>query len=255
MTTRPPFVLGIDPGRETGLAAIAAETLGDVAAGAVLFVGSDDPLATVRTLETWAASGRLVGAYIEDARELPIYARHGKASRGERDRIARGVGAVDFLTGMYAELLGTLGVPVALVEPVRAAKWDAPTCARLTGWTAQTNEHGRDALRHVFGRARPRAPGGRDPPRLDADRGPPASTATRTALQRLAPLPDPLHWETHSPSPARALSRRSSRHRPSRRSSRLPPGSSASTVPARRSPASRPHRSRSAASPLSTLAP
>lgn len=150
MPDRLPFIIGIDPGTETGLAAVAADD-----SGAVLHVGSDGPLGAVRTLETWAASGRLVGAYIEDARGLPIYARHGGANRGQRDRIARGVGAVDLLTGLYAELLGALGVPVALVEPVRAAKWDRATAERVTGYAGRSNEHGRDALRHVFGRGRP----------------------------------------------------------------------------------------------------
>ena len=161
---RPPFILGIDPGRDTGIAAVAcpaeagqAERLGDTAAGAVLFVGSDGPLATVRKLEAWAASGRLVGAYVEDTRDLPVYARHRGAGRGERDRIARSVGAVDLLTTLYAELLESLGVPVVCVEPVRAAKWDAETCARVTGYTGRSNEHGRDALRHVWGRRRPQA--------------------------------------------------------------------------------------------------
>lgn len=109
------------------------------------------------TLEAWAASGRLVGAYVEDTRNLPVFSRHSAAGRGERDRIARSIGATDLLTTLYAELLGALSVPVVLVEPVRAAKWDKATAERVTGYAGQSNEHGRDALRHVFGRARPSA--------------------------------------------------------------------------------------------------
>ena len=141
------FLLGIDPGTETGLAAVSADDT-----RAVLFVGSAGPLATARRLEAWAADGRHVGGCLEDTRSLPVYARHRGAGRGERDRIARSVGAVDLLTTIYADLLASLGVPVALAPPVRAATWDAETAARLTGYAGRTNEHGRDALRHVYGR-------------------------------------------------------------------------------------------------------
>lgn len=143
------FLLGLDPGTTTGHALVSPS--GDVEA-----VGSAGPLRTVRLVEGWAASGQLAGAYVEDARGLPIYARHRGANRGERDRIARGVGGVDLLTGLYLDLLGSLDVPVVAVEPSRQPKWDAETCARITGWTGRTNEHARDALRLVYGRGVPR---------------------------------------------------------------------------------------------------
>lgn len=142
-------LLGLDPGTTTGYALVTPS--GDVEA-----VGSAGPLEAVRLVSGWSASGALAGAYVEDARALPIYARHGRANRGERDRIARGVGAVDLLTGLYVELLESLGVPVATVEPSRQTKWDAETCGRITGYTGRTNEHGRDALRLVYGRGVPR---------------------------------------------------------------------------------------------------
>ena len=153
-TPTPPgarFLLGIDPGAETGLAGVCAET------AAVLFVRSAGPLATLRQLAAWASGrsveGLLAEAYVEDARELPIYARHRSKGRGERDRVARSVGRVDSLTALYLDLLASYGVPARSVEPVRAAKWDAETCARLTGWHGRSNVHGRDALRLVYGRA------------------------------------------------------------------------------------------------------
>ena len=145
------FVLGLDPGTTTGLAAVARG-----ARSTPLFVESATPLETIERLTAWAGEGTLAGAYVEDARELPIYARHGGKNRGERDRVARSVGGVDTLTTIYVELLTSLGVPVATVEPVKAAKWDAETCERLTGWRGRSNQHGRDALRIVFGRGVPR---------------------------------------------------------------------------------------------------
>lgn len=146
----PRVVVGIDPGTNTGLATLDAQT------GAVLAVGSAGPLDTVRQLEALARAGRLAGAYVEDARGLPVYARHGGANRGQRDRIARSVGQVDGLTGLFVDLLESLDVPVQTVEPSRAPKWSAETAARVTGWTARCNVHGRDALRIVYGRSVPR---------------------------------------------------------------------------------------------------
>lgn len=152
-----PFVLGVDPGVETGLAAVCAGS------GAVLAVGSAGPLETVRQLEAWASSRagagagvRLLGAYVEDARGLPIYARHGRANRGQRDRIARSVGRVDGLTDLYVGLLESLGVPVQTVEPSRRKKWTAEDAERVTGYAGRSNQHGRDALRLVYGRGVPR---------------------------------------------------------------------------------------------------
>ena len=81
-----PVLVGVDPGQTTGLAGLCAST------GAVVFVGSAGPLDTVRKLEAWATRELLAGAVVEDARGLPIYARHGGKNRGERDRVARSVG-------------------------------------------------------------------------------------------------------------------------------------------------------------------
>ena len=149
-------MLGLDPGAETGLAGVCAET------GAVLFVRSAGPLSAVRQLDAWGSGhstdGAIAAAYVEDSRGLPIYARHGSKGRGERDRVARSVGRVDSLTDLYLDLLASLDVPTRAVEPIRAKKWDAATCARLTGYTGRSNVHGRDALRLVFGRSLPLLP-------------------------------------------------------------------------------------------------
>ncbi len=150
MSADTPLILGIDPGTTTGLAAVCAET------GAVVGVDSAAPLDAVRRLDALARDGLLAGAYLEDARALPIYARHAGANRGQRDRIARGVGHVDGLTDLYASLLAALSVPFRCVAPSRRRKWSADDCARLTGYVGRSNEHGRDALRLVFGRPVPR---------------------------------------------------------------------------------------------------
>lgn len=143
--TLSPFVLGLDPGLSTGLAGYDPE------ADALSFVASARPLAVLPQLARWAGAGLILGAYVEDSRSLPIYARNRDADRGTRDRIARSVGRVDALTDLYLATLDDLGVPTACVEPVRAAKWDSERLLRLTGYDRPTNEHGRDAARLVYG--------------------------------------------------------------------------------------------------------
>lgn len=143
----PPFVLGLDPGLETGLAGFVPE-----GAGRLAFVASAAPLDALRYLRRWARQGRLLTAYVEDARDLGLYARHRTAEREERDRIARGVGHVDCLTTLYLEALGRLGVPAVTVTPGRGPKWDAAELARLTGYEGPSNEHGRDAARLAYGK-------------------------------------------------------------------------------------------------------
>lgn len=150
LATVPAFVLGVDPGAATGLAGY------DPDADALVFVGSADPLDALRYVGRWArartagGSPVLLGAYVEDARGLPIFDRNRHAERGERDRIARSVGRIDLLTDLYLGLFRSLGVPAAAVEPPRRKKWDAHRLRVETGYDRQTNEHGRDAARLVW---------------------------------------------------------------------------------------------------------
>jgi hypothetical protein len=144
-----PFVLGIDPGRATGLAGF------DPHENRLLFVGSDRPLASIKRIERWAAGGLLLGAYVEDSRRSPVYARHAGKNRSERDRVARSVGRIDQLIDLYLAVLHAAGVPAKGVPPVRSKKWDAATLRCVTGYEGRTNEHGRDAARLVFGRRPP----------------------------------------------------------------------------------------------------
>ena len=150
VTDDAPFLLGIDPGADTGLAGYVPGDRGRT--GVLAFVRSASPLGTVRLLETWAAEGRLLGAVLEDSRHAPLYHRHRSKGRGERDRIARSVGRVDQLIDLYLALLSALDVPVQTVEPVRAAKWSADDLRRITGFDGRSNQHGRDGARIVFSR-------------------------------------------------------------------------------------------------------
>ena len=63
----------------------------------------------------------------------------------------RDVGRVDRDVELWEVWLLSRGLPVRLAEPLRGGKWDAATLEDLSGWTARTNQHGRDAARLVFG--------------------------------------------------------------------------------------------------------
>ena len=181
-----PFVLGIDPGMVTGLAAYVP------AENALAFVTSAGPLQALRLLTAWHREGALAAAVIEDSRPLPVYARHRNVNRGERDRIARSVGRVDVLTELYAELLRSLDVPVRTREPVRSAKWTAADLARITGYASRTNEHGRDAARLVFGCRIPKPPAHRPaPPRASRGRNVSADTSAPPSPE---PGPPPVRF-------------------------------------------------------------
>ncbi|HEX9951246.1 MAG TPA: hypothetical protein VGB53_05720 [Rubricoccaceae bacterium] len=146
------LVVGLDPGERTGLAIFDPAARAE--AGSLVAIETLRPMHVLRRIYSLAHAGHdgrpVALVCIEDARALPIYARHGAAGRGERDRIARSVGRVDGLTSLYAEHVADVGLAVRLVEPVRAPKWDADELARRTGYTARTSEHGRDAARLVW---------------------------------------------------------------------------------------------------------
>ena len=150
-----PVLVGLDPGTETGFA-VWSPTRGalvHVASGP--FWDVQTALATLcapvtETPSAWSG-WRVAGVVIEDPRRLPVYARHRGANRGERDRIARSVGRIDRDVELWASWLASAGYAVRLVQPTRRKKWDREALRRVSGWSAPTNEHGRDAARLVVG--------------------------------------------------------------------------------------------------------
>ncbi len=148
-------LVGLDPGVETGLAVWSSTR------GSLVHVTSGPFWHVHRVLTAlcepaeeasprWSG-WRVAGVVIEDPRQLPVYARHRGAGRGERDRIARSVGRIDRDVDLWAAWLTSVGYAVRLVEPTRRKKWDRDELRRITGWSASTNEHGRDAARLVVG--------------------------------------------------------------------------------------------------------
>ena len=154
-----PLVVGIDPGAETGVAvwSVEAQALLHVGSGhffdVLALLASRVPLdARVSLGGVAAGSSWAVGlVVVEDARRLPIYARRDGLQGRRRDRVCRDVGRVDRDVELWEVWLLSRGLPVRLAEPLRGGKWDAATLEDLSGWTARTNQHGRDAARLVFG--------------------------------------------------------------------------------------------------------
>jgi len=141
--TSPVLVLGIDPGTTCGV------SMWDATNGCLRFVDSVRFLGVLGMLRIHAPSVALV--VVEDTREEPIYARHRGVGGGERDRLARRVGHTDFAAAQILLACEAAGMPAQSVKAVRGEKWTAADLKRLTGWSRQTNEHGRDAARHVVG--------------------------------------------------------------------------------------------------------
>ena len=138
------LLLGIDPGKRTGLAFYDAE---------------DGTLTRCEALDFWeaveavrSASDTIAGAVVEDARRVGLYAHRDDLRGRRRDAAARSVGEIDAQVRLWLELFERLGIPAATEQPTRQ-KWDAETFAALTGWEGRTNEPARDAARLVFGRS------------------------------------------------------------------------------------------------------
>lgn len=134
------YRIGIDPGVATGYACWDRTDKRLVTVEAMRI---DEAMAEV--LSTHRA-GVLHGVTFEDARLRKWYgaadARQARSGAGIRE----GVGSVKRDSGIWSDFLTAHGIPFQAVKPAAGStKWDAATFARLTGWTAQTNNHGRDA--------------------------------------------------------------------------------------------------------------
>ena len=138
------LILGIDPGKRTGLAFY------DVEAGTLTRCEALDFWEAVEAVTE--AADTIAGAVVEDARRIGLYARRDDLRGRRRDAAARSVGEIDAQVRLWLELLERLAIPTATEQPTRQ-KWDAATFASLTGWEGRTNEHARDAARLVFGRS------------------------------------------------------------------------------------------------------
>jgi hypothetical protein len=138
------YTLGLDPGRDTGVAVFDRET---------------DKITLARSVTFWGFFREILPSYppdsadviIEDARlNKSLYARHDNQNAGTREAIGRKVGSVQAESRLIIEGLRLMGYNVLPIKP-SGQKWDAVMLKRMTGITTRTNEHVRDAIRFCYG--------------------------------------------------------------------------------------------------------
>lgn len=142
-----PIIIGIDPGVSTGVAEYDRRTM----------------TWSLRTSTFWEVYEWIRGHDLRDsilvivedpAANRPVFDR-GVAGR-KAAHIAQSVGGVKREATLFVEGLQRLGVAVIARKPVRAAKWTAEDLKRITGVSARSSEHARDAARlaEMFARVR-----------------------------------------------------------------------------------------------------
>jgi hypothetical protein len=141
------FILGIDAGKQTGLA---------------VWRRSARSLVALETLDFWTAYDFIRENYPPDSAEVVIevpnakrhlYARlDGEGAGRGRERMAANVGSNRREAELLAERLEYHFYKVTRVPPVAAKKWTHQEFVKFTKWPGRSNEHQRDAARLVIGR-------------------------------------------------------------------------------------------------------
>ena len=135
------MMIGIDPGVNTGIA------VWDKDVRKLQLCAAMPIHAAMDLVKAEHLAQRLHSVVFEDARLRTGY--FGPSSRAK----AQGAGSVKRDCTIWADYLGALGIPYRTISPrQKGAKVDAERFKAMTGWQAQTNEHGRDAAMLVIGR-------------------------------------------------------------------------------------------------------
>jgi len=126
-------VLGIDPGAHTGVATYIG--------GKLHSLQTIEPHRLPEVIRT-AGAKRVI---FEDSR-LQSHAWTTVKSRPAALKMARNVGEVDAWCKLIVAVCGDLGIPAHGISPKgKGAKLNAVQFAKMTGWSARSNEHERDA--------------------------------------------------------------------------------------------------------------
>jgi hypothetical protein len=142
MKSTKPFVIGIDPGVETGVAVWQAEIKRFIA---------------LETLDFWRTFTYL-STFPKDSTKVVVenpalnnfsYARH-KQTGKDGLKIARNSGGNCREAELLIEGLKRDGYDVMEIKPTRR-KWTAEQLKRYTGYEGRTNQHVRDAMALVHG--------------------------------------------------------------------------------------------------------
>lgn len=137
------LLVGLDPGTETGVAqwSTAGKVLGMVESMAI-----HRAMALVYGLPQRAAGELLV--IFEDARQHRIYV----PAHQRNDAALQGVGSVKRDCAIWEDFLTDHSIPFITRKPSsRRTKRTTEEFRAITGWTARTNNHGRDAAMLIAG--------------------------------------------------------------------------------------------------------
>ena len=139
------YAVGIDPGKNTGIAVWNTNTQHFELLDTV-------PIhKAMEIIKEWEYPVRSVRVYFEDARKRQYLPKERNASeyRGK----LMGAGSVKRDSVIWQDALTDWGIPFEMVPPkAGATKWDADTFRRLTGYNGRTSNHARDAALLVWGR-------------------------------------------------------------------------------------------------------
>lgn len=126
-------LMGIDPGRKTGVAVFAG--------GKLFGLYTTDPNGVAAMLDRYNPD-RVI---FEDSRlTRPTWAR--SVSPAAMRKIARNVGQVDAWCSQLVDLCAARGIVAHGISPKgKGAKLNAERFAKATGWTSRCNSHERDA--------------------------------------------------------------------------------------------------------------
>jgi hypothetical protein len=143
---KPRFVIGIDPGSNTGWA------VWDRWEKNFVDVITLTPARAIIGLHKLTQSKASAEVVCEDARLRKWYGDADKRQARSGAGIREGVGAVKARCADIEEACRILGIPCRMVKPTAgASKWTADYFKKVTGWQGRTNEHGRDAAILVYG--------------------------------------------------------------------------------------------------------
>jgi len=155
------FFLGIDPGRNTGIAIYQVSKKRLVKLMLLDFWGTIKLLDTFEKVikEELAKETVLPGELdfetdleivIEDPQlNEPAFVRPGTTERMMR-KIAQDVGRNKENAFLFMEYMNKRRIRFRQVQP-KTRKWDAEEMKKFTGWQGSSNEHNRDAAKLVFG--------------------------------------------------------------------------------------------------------
>lgn len=127
------MILGIDPGANTGVATYVR--------GSLVALNTIEP----HQIERFISGKRPARVVFEDSR-LQSHTWTNAPTRAAAAKMARNVGQIDAWCNLITAICGELGIQAHGISPAgKGKKLDAEAFSRVTGWTAKSNEHARDA--------------------------------------------------------------------------------------------------------------